>query len=207
MDDKAFEKAFDAAGGKAFGAFRFDEPDYDMLVIEDEQDYLAHLKVQAAGMAYYYALARAAERRLEDAQRAMKLRQSELYDQCAAEMAKLGKKPLAKEIDAFAAARNRKEIEAMDRRIADLKAAADYANAFLEGWRQKSFTLSAMNQMVQAGLLTPREMVTAPAEEDDSLGGATQTAAVRSILRGIRERNAPAPSSKGATPHDDTTRN
>ncbi|MBQ4479156.1 MAG: hypothetical protein II943_00785 [Victivallales bacterium] len=196
MNPKAFENAFDAAAGKAFGPFKFDEPSYDMLVIEDEQDYLAHLKVQAAGMAYYYALAREAERRLEDAERAAKLRQSELYDQCAAEMAKLGKRPLAKEIDSFSAARNRKELAAIAQNLSDLRAEVDYANAFLEGWRQKSFTLSAMNQMVQAGLLTPREAVAAP--EDNPLDS-TRKISVRSILSGLQKHNAHEP---GATPLD-----
>ena len=60
MNDK-FEKAFNGAHEMKFDRFQFDEPDYDMLVIEDENDYLEHLRVQGAGLAYYGALAKQEE--------------------------------------------------------------------------------------------------------------------------------------------------
>ena len=37
-----FEKAFDGAHGFRFDRFQFDEPDYEMLIVNDENEYLEH---------------------------------------------------------------------------------------------------------------------------------------------------------------------
>lgn len=158
-----FEKAFDRAHGFRFDRFQFDEPDYEMLVINDENEYLEHLRVQGAGLAYYSALARQAEREYEAFERRFKYRYNEMYTACSDSLARAGKKNNVKDIEAYVQVKYETELENAYKRLDELKSQRDYSVAFLEGWQQKSFLLSSMTKMIEAGLMSPRETIT---EED-----------------------------------------
>jgi len=162
MNDK-FEKAFNGAHEMKFDRFQFDEPDYDMLVIEDENDYLEHLRVQGAGLAYYGALAKQAERSYDEFERSFKFRYNEMYSECSDLLARSGKKNNVKDIESYVQVKYETELKKAYTRLDELRSQRDYIQAFLEGWRQKSFLLSSMTNMITAGLLTPRDTIT---EED-----------------------------------------
>lgn len=158
-----FEKAFDGAHNFRFDKFQFDEPDYEMLVINDENDYLEHLRIQSAGLAYYCALAKQSEREYEEFERRFKFRYNEMYAACSESLLRAGKKNNVRDIEAYVQTKYESEINKAYDRLDELKSQRDYIAAFLEGWRQKSFLLSSMTNMITAGLLTPRETIT---EED-----------------------------------------
>lgn len=155
-----FETAFNGAHETRFDRFTFNNPDYDMLVVHDEDDYLEHLRVQGAGLAYYTALAKQAERDYEDCERHLRFRYNEMYAECSDTLARAGKKNNVRDIEAFVQTKYESELARRYATLGDLRKQKDYINAFLEGWRQKSYILSAMNGLVAAGLLTPREAVT-----------------------------------------------
>lgn len=158
-----FEDAFNNAHEFKFDKFQFDEPDYQMLIIQDEDDYLEHLRVQGAGLAYYTALAKQAERNYDEFERKFKFRYNEMYSDCSNRLLKEGKKNNVRDIESYVQVKYEGELNKMYERLDELKAQRDYICAFLEGWKQKSYQLSSMTNMITAGLLTPKENIT---EED-----------------------------------------
>ena len=158
-----FEKAFEGAHSFTFDKFRFDEPDYRMLMVQDEDEYLEHLRVQGAGLAYYTALSRQADRDYEEFERKLKFRMTEMYREGSETLSKRGQKNTVKDIEAFIQIKHEKEIQDLYDHLDQLKARRDYTYAFLEGWKQKSYQLSSMTNMITAGLLTPKTVVS---EED-----------------------------------------
>lgn len=159
MMDK-FEKAFDGAHGFRFDRFQFDEPDYEMLIVNDENEYLEHLRVQSAGLAYYSALSKQADREYEEFERRFKFRYNEMYTTCSDELARAGRKNNVKDIEAYVQVKYEAELKNSYKRLDELKSQKDYIAAFLEGWRQKSFLLSSMTNMITAGLMSPKETIT-----------------------------------------------
>ena len=159
----SFEEAFNQAHDFTFDRFRFDEPDYEMLIINDENDYLEHLRVQSAGLAYYGALAKQAERNYDEFERRLKFRYNEMYSECSSILSREGKKNNVRDIESFVQTTYESELQRLYDRLAELRSQRDYIAAFLEGWRQKSFLLSSMTNMITAGLLTPKATIT---EED-----------------------------------------
>ena len=162
-----FEKAFEGAHEFKFDKFQFDEPDYRMLVVQDEDEYQEHLRVQAAGLAYYTCIAKQAERSYEQFERKVKFRLNEMYKDCSIRLAKdehrTGRKATVKDIEIAVQDQYGKEISSLYSHLDELKSQRDYSSAFLEGWRQKSYQLSSMTNLITAGLLTPRTTIT---EED-----------------------------------------
>ncbi len=158
-----FEKAFDSAHDFTFDKFKFDEPDYRMLIVQDEDEYLEHLRVQGAGLAYYTALYRQAERDYDEFERKLKFRLNEMYRECSEILAKKGAKNTVKDVESYIQISHEKELEDLYTRLDELRAQRDYTYAFLEGWKQKSYRLSSMTNMITAGLLTPKTTIT---EED-----------------------------------------
>ena len=157
-----FEEAFQSADVR-FAGFRLEEPSYDMLVIEDEGDYLDHLRVQGAGLAYYTALAKQAERNCEELERGYRYRYNEMYSECSDALLRMGKKNNVKDIEAFVQTKYESELKSFWKRLDEAKQQRDNIQAFLEGWKQKSYTLTSMTSLITAGLLTPKQAIT---EED-----------------------------------------
>ena len=62
------------------------------------------------------------------------------------------------------------EVRRMQEKLDELEAMRDNVAAFLEGWKQKSYVLSSMTQMILAGVLTPREAVTEEQVEEMTKG-------------------------------------
>lgn len=158
-----FEEAFNGAHGFIFDRFKFDEPCYEMLIIEDEDQYLEHLRVQAAGLAYYTMVARNAAKDYEDLDRKVKFRYNEMYKHASDALIGRNKKATIRDIEIELQITFRKELDDMYEELKEARDARDYAEAFLKGWEQKSYQLSNMTDMITAGLLTPKETVT---EED-----------------------------------------
>lgn len=158
-----FEEAFNRAHDFVFDKFKFDEPDYRMLVVQDEDEYLEHLRVQGAGLAYYTALARQAERDYDLFERKLKFRLNEMFRESSTFLIDKGRRSTVKDVDAFVQVKYEKEINELYDHLDELRARKDYIGAFLEGWKQKSYQLSSMTNMITAGLLTPKETIT---EED-----------------------------------------
>lgn len=162
MSDK-YENAFNNAHGIKFDRFRFDEPEYDMLIVHDENDYLEHLRVQGAGLAYYSALAKQLERDFDELERRLKFRYNEMYAECSNILGREGKKTTVRDIESFVQTKYESELEKFYRQLDEIRSQRDYVVSFLEGWRQKSFILTSMTQMITSGLLAPKQTVT---EED-----------------------------------------
>lgn len=157
MTDK-FNEAFNAANNFSFAEFKFDEPDYNMLMF-DEDSYLEHLRVQAAGLAYYGSLAKSADRHLEDVERRYKIRYNEVYSECSDILARTGRKNNVRDIEALVQCKYEKELEQWDEMINDAKQKRDGINIFYDAWKAKGFTLNAMTQMITSGLLTPKTTI------------------------------------------------
>ena len=163
-----FEKAYEDAQGFSFAGHRFDEPCYEMLTVT-EDDFLEHLRVQSAGLAYYGALAKQSEKEYDDFERRLRFRYNEMYAECSETLLRAGKKNNVKDIEAFVQTKYETELRRMYDRLGELRSQRDYVNAFLEGWKQKSFTLSSMTQMIAAGLLSPRESIQEEETNEDRL--------------------------------------
>lgn len=155
-----FEKAFDKAHDFRFDRFKFDEPDYEMLIVNDENEYLEHLRVQSAGLAYYSALAKQADRDYDEYEKNMKFRYNEMYSECSDSLARVGKKTNVKDVESYVQVKYENELKKMYEKLSELRSQRDYINSFLEGWRQKSFVLSSMTNMILSGLLSPKETIT-----------------------------------------------
>ena len=159
-----FEKAFDNAHGIEFDAYRFDEPDYNALIVTEE-NYLEHLKVQAAGLAYYGTLAKNAEREYDELERNYKSRYNELYSECQSVILRAGQKGTAKDVDSFVWEKYQSEMERWQTTLSEAKAKRDNVASWYEAWKAKGFALSSMTSLITAGLLGPKTTIT---EEDMS---------------------------------------
>lgn len=163
-----FEKAYEDAQDFSFAGYRFDEPCYDMLNVT-EDDFLEHLRVQSAGLAYYGALAKQVEREYDSFERRYRQRYNEMYRDCSESLLREGKKNNVRDIESFVQFKYGKELDTLNSRLEELKAQRDYVSAFFDGWKQKSFTLSSMTQMITAGLLSPRESIEQEETNEDRL--------------------------------------
>lgn len=157
-----FNDAFDKAHDFSFDGFQFDEPDLNMLVF-DEDNYLEHLRMQSAGLAYYGNLMKSAERYLDDLEERYKVRYNELYFECSDILARTGKQNNVRDINALVYCKYEKELTQWRTSITEAKKRKDGMSTFYEGWKAKGFSLNAMTQMITAGLLTPRTTIS---EED-----------------------------------------
>ena len=83
-----------------------------------------------------------------------------MYTTCSDELARAGKKNNVKDIEAYVQVKYEAELKNSYKRLDELKSQKDYIAAFLEGWRQKSFLLSSMTNMITAGLMSPKETIT-----------------------------------------------
>lgn len=175
-----FRQVFDAAGSIKVGRFQFDNPDIDMLMV-DENNYLEHLQKQPAAIAYFTALKSQCEREYDDLDRYYKYRYNEMYSDCADSLTRAGKKSNVRDIESFVHTKYESELKKMDEKLSELREQRDNVAAFLKGIEQKSFTLSGLTRMIESGLLTPRDSIT---EED-----ITEQQKRRETLNRIRNRN------------------
>lgn len=159
MQDINFEGAFERANEMTCDGTRFDQPNYDMLVVTEE-NYLQALKMQAAGMAYYGTLAKEADREVEEAERKYRFRYNEMYSDCSDSLSRLGKKNNVKDIESFVQSKYEKELERMNENLISLKRQRDMAVTFMEAWKQRGFTLNNMTELVKSNLLSPKQSVT-----------------------------------------------
>lgn len=178
----SYEKVYEKAGNLTFDRFRFNEPDIDMLVVNDENDFLEHLRVQGAGMAYYTALYEQCKREYEKYERMVKYRYNEMYATCSDLLLNKGKKNNVRDIEALINVNYKDELSRMENKLDELRKQKDDVGAFLEGWKQKSYILSSMSDLIKAGLLTPKETIT----EDE--GGRRQTGPSENFKEVLRER-------------------
>lgn len=157
-----FQNAFERGHGIEFDAFRFDEPDYGALMVTEE-NYLEHLKVQAAGLAYYGTLAKSAEREYDELEKRYKYRYNEMYSECSDVLMRAGKNKNAKDVDSLIRCKFESELQRWDGELATARENRDGAMAYYEAWKAKGFALSSMTSMITAGLLTPKTSIS---EED-----------------------------------------
>lgn len=142
-----YEDAFNKAHDMEFIEYRFDEPDYDALVV-NEENYLEMLKIQAAGVAYYGNLARKAEADYKEMQRRYEARYAELYDICSSTIRKIGQKDSMNNIKSLMNTKYEKELEDWNEKLNELRTQADNITSYFEAWKAKGFTLSAMTQLI-----------------------------------------------------------
>lgn len=162
MQDINFEGAFERANEMTCDGTRFDQPNYDMLIVTEE-NYLEALKMQAAGTAYYGTLAKEAEREVEESERKFRFRYNEMYSDCSDSLSRLGKKNNVKDVESFVQSKYEKELERMNENLISLKRRRDMAITFMEAWKQRGFTLNNMTELVKSNLLSPKQTIT---EED-----------------------------------------
>lgn len=172
-----FDEAFERAHGITANGIRLDEPDYSMLTV-DEESFLEHLKVQAAGLAYYSSLAKAAARALEDLERRYRYRYNEMYAECADIQSRATGRVNAREVEALMRSKYESELDRWDASISEAKAKKDGVESFYEGWKAKGFSLNSMTSLVTSNLLTPKTSIT----EDDMRKGRMGRDEASSIL-------------------------
>lgn len=153
-----FNKALDDANEISFDEYQFDEPDYNMLMF-DEDSYMEHLRVQAAGLAYFGSLSKEADRNFEDTERRYKIRYNELYSECSDIIFRTGKKGGVRDIESLLQCKHENELKQWDEAVLEARQRKDGVNAFYEAWKAKGFTLSAMTNMITSGLLTPKTTI------------------------------------------------
>lgn len=174
-----YDKAFEKANGFEFCGYRFDEPDYEALMVTEE-NYLEQLRVQASGLAYYGALAKSMEREYDELEKRFKYRYNEMYSECSDILMRAGKNKNAKDVDSLVRCKFQNEIDQWEERLSEARANKDGSAAYYEGWKAKGFALSSMTSMITAGLLTPKTVIT---EKD-----VEESEARRNSLRHILER-------------------
>jgi hypothetical protein len=152
-----FEKAFEKANNFTFDKFQFDNPDYEMLVF-DEDSYLEHLRVQSAGIAYFGSLSKSADRRFEDLERRYKIRYNEMFSECSDTLFKIGKKAV-RDVEALVQCKYEDELKKWETALEEARVYKDNANAFYEAWKNKSFGLNSMTRMITSGLLSPKTSI------------------------------------------------
>ena len=162
-----FQDAFERGHGIEFDAFRFDSPDYDALMVTGE-NYLEHLRVQAAGLAYYGTLAKTMERECDELERRYKSRYNEMYSECSDILMRAGKNKNQKDVDSFVRCKFENELQNWERELAEAKANKDGAMGYYEAWKAKGFALSSMTSLITAGLLTPKTTITETDVEESS---------------------------------------
>lgn len=160
-------KAFENAHEIEFGEFKFDEPDYNALMVTEE-NYLEQLRVQAAGIAYYGTLAKSSERECDELERHWKARYNEMYIDCSDKLAKAGKKNVARDVESLMQCKYEKEIEKWETTIQEARSKRDSIMAYYEAWKSKGFALSSMTSLITAGLLTPKPFVEQNSNEQQS---------------------------------------
>lgn len=168
MRDINFQNAFEEANSMICDGVRFDEPNYDMLVVT-EQNYLEALKTQASGIAYYGTLAKECQREVEEAQRRYRFRYNEMYSDCSDSLARLGKKNNVKDIESFVQSKYEKQLERMNESLNILKKQRDMAVAFMQAWKQRGFTLNNMTELVKSNLLSPKQYVQSQEDSEQSM--------------------------------------
>ena len=154
MSDK-FEKAFENAHMMKCDGIRFDEPNYEMLIVTEE-NYLESLKVQAAAIAYYGTLAKESEENLEEAERKYRFRYNEMYSDCSDTLTRLGKKNNVRDIESFVQSKYEKELENFNTLLSSLRKQRDMALTYYEGIKAKGFVLNNMTSLVTSNLLSPK---------------------------------------------------
>lgn len=153
-----FENAFNNAHDIEFDAFKFDEPDYEALIVTEES-YLEHLRVQAAGLAYYGTLAKTAEREYNDLERRFRNRYNEMYTECSDTLSRIGKKNNVRDIEALVRCKYEDEIIKWEKEVEDAKIRKDGIASYYEAWKAKGFALSSMTSLVTAGLMNPKTSI------------------------------------------------
>lgn len=157
-----FDNAFNNAHDIEFDAFKFDSPDYEALMF-DEESYLEHLRVQAAGLAYYGTLAKTAEREYLDLERRYRNRYNEMYSECSDTLSKIGKRNNVKDIEALVRCKYENELDKWEKELEESKIRRDGISTYYEAWKAKGFALNNMTSLITAGLLTPKTTIS----EDD----------------------------------------
>lgn len=159
MDNSKFDNAFERISSFTFDKFQFDEPDYEMLVLT-EDNYLEHLRVQAALLAYYSTLKNDCEREYEDYERETKFKMNQFYADASYTMSKTSKKFLARDIEALMESKNESDLEKMRNHLSFLRSRRDKVASFYEGIKALGFSLNAMTSMITAGLLQVKTNIT-----------------------------------------------
>lgn len=158
MDIQKIQEAYEKAGDLECDGVKFDEPNYDMLIVTQE-NYLQALKMQAAAIAYYGTLAKQAERNVEQFERKYKFRYNEMYTDCSDTLSRLGKSSTVKIIESFVQTKYEKELQTLNQTLQELKKQSDLASVFYEGIKQKSFMLNNYTSLVTSNLLSPKTSV------------------------------------------------
>lgn len=157
-----YEQALERAHSIEFDAYRFDNPDYDALMVTEE-GYLEHLRVQAAGLAYYGTLAKQAERELSDLELRYKNRYNEMYSECSSVISRAGQKNTVRDVETFVETKYEDELRRWRSELADARRNSDGISSYYEAWKAKGFALSSMTSLITAGLLGPKTTIS---EED-----------------------------------------
>lgn len=162
---EGFEKAFEKANQLTCDGVRFDQPNYDMLIVT-EQNFLQALKMQAAAMAYYGTLYKQCERQLQESQRKYRFRYNEMYSDCSDSLARMCKKNNVKDIESFIQTKYEKQLQVMNENISELKKKRDSVYSFFEAIKAKGFILNNMTSLVTSNLLTPKSYIESNQEDD-----------------------------------------
>lgn len=163
---KEFEDAFEKANEFVCDGIRFDQPNYEMLIVT-EQNFLQSLKMQSAAIAYYGTLAKQCQRELQESQRKYRFRYNEMYSDCNESLLRIGKKNNVKDIQSFVQSKYEKQLQIMNNNIFELKKKRDMVVSFFEAIKAKGFILNNMTSLVTSNLLTPKNYIEKSQEEQD----------------------------------------
>ncbi len=153
-----FDDAFEKGHGIEFDAFRFDEPDYNALIVTEE-NFLEMLRVQPAGVAYYGTLAKKCESEYDELEKRWKARYAELYEKTSSWLRYQCEKDTQKNVESAMSTKHGAEIEEWREKLKELRAKRDGTAMYFEGWKAKGPVLAAMKELVAAGLLRIDETI------------------------------------------------
>lgn len=174
---KDFEVAFDKISDFHFDKFKFDVPDYEMLILTEE-NYFEMMKSHSALLAYYGSLKNESLRNHEELERAYKYRMNLLYTDATSDLAKSGKKHLVRDVEAHMYQKNEDLIKDLEKQLQDSKATCDNLNSFYEGIKSLGFAIGYMTSLITSGIIEVKTTIS-----EDDVRGAEQRKEMLANLR------------------------
>lgn len=154
-----YEQILDSVHDMKVGGINLDSPNLSILTVTEE-NFEDHLSKQAAGLAYFGTMFRAARDEHDDLQRAYEARWTEMYAHCTNMMNKTEKgRFVIKDVEAMAQGKYADEITKWKEKIDKLREHMNVAEMFYDAWKQKSFVLNNFTAMISAGLLSVKTTI------------------------------------------------
>lgn len=133
--------------------------DFDSsALIVTEENFLEHLQKQSAGTAYYGMIFKNLKQELNKLNNERDRKLSECMDRAMLSLQKQSSKsssrPTLREAETMALMVNSKIFEELDKNISEIEEQCNSVEQYYEAWKQKSYTLNNISNLVCAGFIT-----------------------------------------------------